>query len=165
VGRRVREVLIFEIGGRRYGLPASEVRELLRAVAIAPLPPDSGPIAIEGIIDLRGVAVPVVDLRARLRLGPKAVEPSDHLIILETGPDRRPIALRVDRALELAALEPEAFEPLRGREPGAHDALEVARLPDGLVPMLDLDPVVATARAEPLIGEDDAHDRNPKFLR
>jgi chemotaxis signal transduction protein len=33
-----REILVFEVGGRRYGLPATDVRELLRAVAILPLP-------------------------------------------------------------------------------------------------------------------------------
>jgi purine-binding chemotaxis protein CheW len=145
VERRVREVLIFEIGGRRYGLPASEVRELLRAVAIAPMPPDSGPF--EGVIDLRGVVVPVVDLRERLRMAPRAVAPSDHLIILETGKGRRPIALRVDRALDLVALEPDALEPMGGREPGAPAAARIARLSDGLVPLLDLDAIGATAPA------------------
>jgi purine-binding chemotaxis protein CheW len=148
VERRVREVLIFEIGGRRYGLPAPEVRELLRAVAISPLPPGSDPF--EGVIDLRGAVVAVVDLRARLRLEPRAVQPSDHLIIMETGRGRRPIALRVDRALELVVLEPGAFEPLREREPGLPDAAEIARLPDGLVPMLDLDSLDATAWSAPI---------------
>lgn len=153
--RRVREVLIFEIGGRRYGLPASEVRELLRAVAISPLPTDSAPI--EGVIDLRGVVVPVVDLRARLRLGPKTVEPSDHLIILETGKGRRPIALRVDRALELVVLEPGAFEPLREPEPDSEDAAEIARMPDGLVPMLDLRSIGATAQSVPIPSSLESH--------
>src|SRR5436189_5306070 len=83
VERPVREILIFEIGGRRYGLPASDIRELVRAVAIRRLPLDSA--FIEGVIDLRGAIVPVLDLRARLRLPSKAVEPSDHLIIIAAG--------------------------------------------------------------------------------
>ena len=53
VRRRRREILVFEIGGRRYGLPASEVRELLRAVTILPLP--LAPAVVEGVINLRGV--------------------------------------------------------------------------------------------------------------
>jgi purine-binding chemotaxis protein CheW len=145
VGRAVREVLIFEIGGQRYGLPASAVRELVRAVAIRPLPLDS--TVIEGVIDVRGVVVPVLDLRARLHLPSKAVEPSDHLVIIEAEVGARPIAVRVDRAIELFASDAAALEPVRELLPGWEDAAEVVRLPDGLVPLLDLRRLIATARS------------------
>ena len=148
VGRAVREVLIFEIGGQRYGLPASEVRELVRAVAIRPLPLDS--TVIEGVIDLRGVVVPVLDLRARLHLPAKAVEPSDHLVIIEGGGGGRPIAVCVDRALELFASDAAALEPVQDILSGWEDAAEVVRLPDGLVPVLDLRRLIATARSTPM---------------
>jgi purine-binding chemotaxis protein CheW len=148
VGRPVREVLIFEIDGRRYGLPASEVRELVRAVAIRPLPLDS--TVIEGVIDLRGTIVPVVDLRAGLHLPPKAVEPSDNLIILEAGAGGRPFAVRVDRATELFAADPAALESVHDILPGSEDAAEVVRLPDGLVPLLDLRKLIAAARSAPM---------------
>src|SRR5437764_218583 len=75
VDQRRREILVFEVDGRRYGLPASEVRELLRAVAIVPLPL-AGP-AVEGVVNLRGRVVPVFDLRVRLGLPARAVVPSD----------------------------------------------------------------------------------------
>src|SRR5215469_5263815 len=73
------EILVFEGDGRRYGLPAAEVRELARAVTIVPLPRPRA--LVEGVIDVRGEAVPVLDLRARLGLPAKGVEPSDHLVI------------------------------------------------------------------------------------
>jgi hypothetical protein len=94
-GRGRRAILVFEIGGRRFGLPAAEVRELLRAVTILPLP--LAPDVVEGIINVRGTVVPVLDIRARLRLPAKAAEPSDHLIVVEPG--GRPVVLRIDRAL------------------------------------------------------------------
>ena len=138
VDRPVAKVLIFEIGGQRYGLPASDVRELVRAVAILPLPLESA--FIEGVFDLRGTIVPVVDLRARLRLPFKAVEPSDHLIIIEAGAGGRPLALRVDRALDLVVRDPAASEQVQELMPGSGDAILVMmmRVPDGLVPLLDL---------------------------
>ena len=74
------EILVLEIGGRRYGLPASEVRELLRVVTVESLP--RAPPSIEGIINLRGKIVPVLDIRARLRLPPKPAEPSDYLVVI-----------------------------------------------------------------------------------
>jgi purine-binding chemotaxis protein CheW len=145
VERPVREVLIFELGGRYYGLPASDIRELLRAVAIRPLPVDSA--FIEGVIDLRGTIVAVLDLRARLRLPSKDVEPSDHLIIIEAGTGGRSIALRVDRALELVVPDPAAFERVQELVPGWDAAAEMVRVPEGLVPLLDLRRLIATAQS------------------
>ena len=56
------EVVVFEIGGLLYALPAASVRELVRAVAI--VPPPRAPAIVEGIINLRGKVVPVLDVRA-----------------------------------------------------------------------------------------------------
>jgi purine-binding chemotaxis protein CheW len=133
VDPRGREILVFELDGRRYGLPASEVRELLRAVSIDPLPL-SGP-AIEGVVNLRGRVIPVLNLRARLGLPARAVVPSDHMIVAQSG--GRLLALRVDRALDLVQLDDEAA--LAEGTEGAR----VARLADGLAPLLDLRTVLA----------------------
>lgn len=150
VDRPVAKVLIFEIGGQRYGLPASDVRELVRAVAILPLPLESA--FLEGVFDLRGTVVPVVDLRARLRLPSKAVEPSDHLIIIEAGAGGRPLAMRVDRALDFVVQDPATSEQIQELMPGSGDAILVMmmRMPDGLVPLLDLRSLIATTRSAAL---------------
>lgn len=119
-----REVLIFEVGGRRFGLPASDLREIVRAVTITPLP--HAPASIEGAIDLRGTVVPVVDLRRLLGLPARGVALSDHLVIARL--DEALVALRVDQALE--------FRP---DETGGDSARErVVKLADGLVPVLEL---------------------------
>jgi purine-binding chemotaxis protein CheW len=133
-GRGRRAILVFEVGGRRFGLPVADVRELLRAVTILPLP--LAPDVVEGAINLRGVVAPVLDLRARLRLPPKAAEPSDHLIVVER--QGRPVVLRIDRALFLARLDEAQIGQAGGLAPGGDDVAEVATLPDGLVPVLDL---------------------------
>jgi purine-binding chemotaxis protein CheW len=46
------DVLVFEVGGVRCALPAPEVREIVRAVTIVPLP--KAPPIVEGLINLRG---------------------------------------------------------------------------------------------------------------
>jgi purine-binding chemotaxis protein CheW len=66
VQRHPLQVLVFEVAGRRYGLPADDVQELLRAVSIVPLP--RAPAVVEGVINLRGKVVPVLDVRGRFRL-------------------------------------------------------------------------------------------------
>ena len=87
------EVVVFEVGGRRYGLLASDVRELVRVAALLPLP--RAPAVVEGILNLRGRVVPVYDIRSRFGLPPKAVELTDHLIVAQAG--ERLVAVRVDR--------------------------------------------------------------------
>src|ERR1700720_4210722 len=108
------EVLVFEVGGQRYGLPSPDVREIVRAVTLTPLP--RTPAIVEGVINLRGTVVPVLDIRARFRLPARAVEHTDHLIVAWAG--QRLVALRVDRALELILPEAGAVESAQTLLPG-----------------------------------------------
>jgi purine-binding chemotaxis protein CheW len=132
--RQPLQVLVFEVGGRRYGLPAEDVQELLRAVSIIPLP--KAPGVIEGIINLRGRIVPVLDVRSRFRLPARPLEPSDHFIVARAG--ERVVALRVDRAVDLLRLEADDVEEAGAVVPGAEYVSWVVRLPHDLVLIHDL---------------------------
>ena len=135
------EVLVFEVGGQRYALRSREVRELVRAVTMVALP--RAPAIIEGIINVRGTVVPVLDIRTRFRLPARAVAHTDHLILAWAG--LRLVALRADRALDLARLE--ASEDARAIVPGADYVSGVARLADGLVLIHDLRTFLSQAEA------------------
>ena len=100
------EVLLFEVGGQRYGLPALQVQEIVRAVTMVPL--HQGTAALAGVINLRGDIVPVIDLRPWFGLSGRAVEPADHLIIVVCGEQRA--ALHVDRVTELVPAQPAAVQ-------------------------------------------------------
>jgi len=139
---RWRETLVFELAGRRYGLPAADVQELVRIVTITPMPPGSGPI--EGVINLRGTIVPVFDLRARLGLPAGAIDVRESLVILRR--DGRAVAIRVDRPLDLVSLDVGDFEP--GPTPGSgigQGSPGVAKLADGLAVLLDPAPMLEVA--------------------
>jgi purine-binding chemotaxis protein CheW len=146
--RSLLEVLTFEVGGRRYGLPAADVRELLRAVAVVPLP--GAPPIVEGVINVRGRIVPVLDVRARLRLPPKPVEPADHLIVARAG--GRLVALRVDHATDLVRLDAADVEEARGLVPGLEHGGWVARLPDDVLLIHDLGTFLSQAESALLAG-------------
>lgn len=141
-----REVLVFEVAGQRYGLPTEDVRELLRMVAVVPLP--RAPAVIEGVINLRGRIVPVYDIRQRFCLPPRVPEPADHLILAVAG--ERLVALRVDRATELIRLDPEDVADPHGAVPGAEYVSWVAKLPANLVLIHDLRTFLARAEAADL---------------
>lgn len=125
------DLLTFDLGGQRCALVLADVVEVVRMVAMAHLP-DAPPL-VEGIINLRGEVVPVLDLRARFGLPPKAIELSDHLLIARAG--LRLVAIRVDHARSLVGIEPGDID----RPPSVGNALAgVAKLPDGLALIHDL---------------------------
>ena len=139
-------LLLFEIGASRFGLPEGQVVELLAAMAMTPLP--HAPSIVEGIIDIRGRVVPVLDVRRRFRLAPKPLAPSDHLIVANAGGRR--VALRVDRACELVTIARSAIVDAQAIASGTEYLAGIAALPDGLVLIQDLGAFLSQAEAEAL---------------
>lgn len=140
------EVLVFEVAGQRYGLPSADVRELVRAVAITPLP--DAPAVIEGVVNVRGRVLPVLDVRARFRLPSKSLDPSDHFIVASAGP--RGVILRVDRATHLALIDDSSLQQPQTLGPSVPYVAGVAKLADGLVLIHDLTTFLSAAEAASL---------------
>ncbi len=60
------QLVTFQVGGEEYGLDIRCITEAVRPLKITPLP--RMPEFIEGVINLRGVIIPIVDLRKRFAL-------------------------------------------------------------------------------------------------
>jgi len=149
-------LLLFTIDEYRYGVPAEVVGEIVRAVAVTPLP--NAPAVVEGVIDLRGAIVPVFDLRQRFGLPRRDVDPADHFIIVRapTRTGRRTAALHVDRVLELADVEDNAIQTLAGQVQSADHVAGVAALADGLAVIHDVATFLSAAESESLQAALDA---------
>jgi purine-binding chemotaxis protein CheW len=126
--------VVFEIDARRYGIALAVTREILRAASIVPLP--KAPAIIEGVINVRGVVVPVLDIRKRFRLSPKPLDPSDQFVVARA--NERTVALRVDRVIGLSEIAAEDIEEAAMISPAAEYVAGIATLPDGLVMLHDL---------------------------
>jgi purine-binding chemotaxis protein CheW len=95
-----------EVRGRQYGLEVAQIREIVRAQEVTPLP--NAPVLIEGVIDLRGSVIPVIDLCRALH-----GEPSDDLTTLRIAildVDGMAIGLRVEAAVDVLSVEAAAVE-------------------------------------------------------
>jgi purine-binding chemotaxis protein CheW len=134
VAEKSLDVVVFDLGGRLFGLPATEVRELLRATAVVPLP--GAPPIIMGILNLRGAVVPVLDIRTRFGLPGKELEPADHFIVTQAG--GRLVALHVDRAVDLVRLNAADVEDAAAVLPNVEFVTRVAKLAGNLVLLPDL---------------------------
>lgn len=115
------ELACFEVHGQHYGVEVQHVREIVRALTVTPLP--RAPGLIEGVIDLRGVIVPVIDAGRALCDRPCGEGPRARIAILEL--DGLVFGLRVDAAADVVAV--------RGADIGeppplvAHAGYEVVR--------------------------------------
>jgi purine-binding chemotaxis protein CheW len=146
VAGSTREVLVFEVAGQRYGLPTVDVRELVRAVTITPLP--SAPAMIEGVVNVRGRVLPVLDVRARFNLPARALDPSDHFIVAAAGP--RGVILRVDRAMHLALIDEACIQAPETLGPSADFVAGVAKVEGGMVLIHDLATFLSAAECATL---------------
>ncbi len=138
------DALVFRLDDHRYGLPLEDVVEVLPAVALTPLP--KAPAIVEGVIDLRGRVVPVLDIRARFRLPARPMDVADHLVVARAG--ARTVAIRADEALELVRIEAHDVQPIEPVVPGAEYVAGVARTSDGLVLLHDLKGFLTQAESE-----------------
>lgn len=136
--------LAFAIGDQRFAIGVDDVQEIVRAVSLARLP--DVPAIVEGLIDLRGSVIPVLDIRSRFRLPSRAVEPADHLVIARA--KGRVVGIRVDRAIDVLTLGEHDIDEIGAVAPASHYVAGVARLRNGLVLIHDLRTFLSDAEAE-----------------
>jgi len=73
----------FRLGGMLLGLPVSDVQEIVRSSAITPVP--LAPPLVRGLVNLRGLVLPALDLRWRLGMDRAGSEPGIHVILSRDG--------------------------------------------------------------------------------
>lgn len=96
----------FRIGRETFGLPISIVREIIRVPEITAVP--DAPDYVEGVINLRGRIIPVVDLRKRF--GEKLLEADKKNRVVVVELERRAIGLIVNSASEVLRIPPSEIE-------------------------------------------------------
>ena len=128
-------VTVFTLCERRFGLPLGSVDRVLPVVAVTPLP--NAPPVVRGLIDLHGEIIPVVDLHVRFGLPSRELALDDRLLVART-PTRR-IAMLIDDVTGVVELDPDDVVPVDTVVRGTEHLRAVAKLPDGIVLIQDLD--------------------------
>jgi purine-binding chemotaxis protein CheW len=134
------QVVGFRIGRETFGLPISIVREIVRVPDITSVP--NAPDYIEGVINLRGRIIPVVDLRKRF--GDTSFEPNKKNRIVVVELESRAIGLIVNSASEVLRIRPsEIDEPHNVFKEGELNYITgIGKLNGRLVILLDLNKVL-----------------------
>jgi purine-binding chemotaxis protein CheW len=133
--------LSFQVGDGRFAVGLLSVSQVLRFENVTAVP--LAPQFVEGIINLAGEVVPVINLRARLALPPVEPDPRHRVLIAERGGRR--YGLLVDKVREILELEDASIAPAASGIPGLKaEVLEgIAKVGEVLVLILDLERLLA----------------------
>ncbi len=131
------QIVVCSLGAERYGLDIAAVYEIIRAQTITAVP--KAPPFVEGVINLRGRIVPVVDLAGRFGLAPASVTSATRIVVAEAAGTR--VGLVVDAVSEVLMVPGSAIEPTPEVAAGTDASYlrGIAKLGERLVILLDLD--------------------------
>jgi purine-binding chemotaxis protein CheW len=139
------KVVIFRLADEEFGAPIQQVHEILRLVEITRVP--RAPRFIEGVINLRGKVIPVLDLRRRFELAINT-QVEQHRI-MEVEVDGQIIGVIVDAVTEVISLPVDAIEappPMIADIAGDY-LTGVGKLPGRIIILLNFDKILTTQEA------------------
>ena len=130
------QVVVCQLGSESFGLDIGSVYEIIRFQTCTAVP--TAPRFVDGVINLRGRIIPVVDMASRFGMNRSATTKSTRIIVAGTAGTR--VGLVVDAVTEVLMVPDEAVEPTPEVASG-YDAAYIrgiAKLGDELVILLDL---------------------------
>ncbi len=102
-----REFLAFTLGSEEYGIDILKVQEIRGYEAVTRIA--NAPEFIKGVINLRGIIIPVVDMRIKFKLGTPVYDQFTVVIILNIG--GRIVGMVVDSVSDVTTLLPDQIKP------------------------------------------------------
>lgn len=101
------EFLSFTLGQEEYGISIQQVQELRGYDAVTRIA--NAPEFIKGVVNLRGIIVPIIDMRIKFKLGTPSYDQLTVVIILNVS--GRIVGMVVDSVSDVSTLTPEQIKP------------------------------------------------------
>ena len=142
------QLVTFRIGEEEFGVDILSVQEIIRLMQITMVPHAAA--FIEGVINLRGKVIPIIDLRRRFGLAPKGHDKNTRIIVIEI--NNIIVGFVVDAVSEVLRIPASTVEPPPPVVAGVDsDYISgVGKLQDRLLIMLDLDKLLSSDDLEML---------------
>jgi purine-binding chemotaxis protein CheW len=137
-----REVLVFVLGAEEYGVDILKVQEIRGYDKVTPIP--SAPDYLKGVVNLRGVIVPILDMRVKFRLPEVRYDQFTVVVILRIA--SRVIGLVVDGVSDVIALTASEIReaPNLGSVVDSSFIAGLATQDDRMVLLLDIEKLLST---------------------
>lgn len=135
------QLVVFKVGKELYGVNIAAMQEIVRVPEMTEVP--DAPAFLEGVINLRGRIVPVIDLRKRLNLPVAARTKASRVLITEG--EGKAVGLLVDAASEVLKIPIEAIDepPEMISAIGVEYIIGVAKMDERLIIILDLKKILS----------------------
>ena len=140
------EYLSFTLGNEHYGVDILKVQEIIRTMEITRVP--RAPEFVEGVINLRGKVIPVVNMRTRFHLHPVEHDANTRIVVMEF--NQKIVGFLVDgvsEVLRIPASTVEAAPPVVCGI-GSEYIRGVGKLEGRLLILLDLDTLLSDMNAD-----------------
>jgi purine-binding chemotaxis protein CheW len=146
VGPASTQLISFAIGDDQYGVDIMAVREIKGWTEITHLPKQ--PDYVRGVLNLRGVIVPIIDLRCRFGQGLTQATPLHIAIIVQIA--EKPVGLLADRVLDIVSLDDIQIQPVPKVVQGARqDFLSgLVTIGNTMIALIDLQNLLSTNVSE-----------------
>jgi purine-binding chemotaxis protein CheW len=142
------QVACFRLMDDLYAVDIMRINEIIRPQKLTVLP--KAPSFIEGVINLRGTVIPVVDLRKRFDMPPRPANAATRLLIIRVA--GQSLGIVVDDVTEVITVPLKDIKP----PPSVSDGVSVYYLlgvclsAEGLVMLLDIDKLLTTTEVKAL---------------
>ncbi len=148
-GGRLRQLVTFKLGSEEYGVGIMRVQEIIRFQEVTRVP--QMPAFIEGVINLRGRVIPVIDLRKRFDLGAAEIGAQTRIVVVNV--EGRVLGVVVDAVSEVLRVSEDQVEPPPTVVSGiGHDYLEgVGKVQGRLIILLNLDRILSGTEKQKLM--------------
>ena len=136
------QLVVFKIGDEEFGVDISQVREIVRLIEVTYMP--RAPVFIEGVVNLRGQIVAVIDLAKRLDIPSRPRGEATRIIVIEIGENT--VGMIVDSVSEVLRISSGDIEEVPGlieTEVPEHYIRGAGKLKDRLLVLLDLSRVLS----------------------
>ncbi|HLG73558.1 MAG TPA: chemotaxis protein CheW [Chloroflexota bacterium] len=142
------QLVVFRLGEDYFAMLISSVNEIIRLQKITPVP--KAPPFVEGVTNLRGRVIPVIDLRKRFGVEPKPDGQMARIIVVEQG--ERLLGMMVDAVDEVLTVPSNTIEPVDEMVVSVDSQFlsGIVRLEDRLIIMLDQDQVLSAGEVRQL---------------
>jgi purine-binding chemotaxis protein CheW len=136
-----KQMVLFELGSEIYGLDIATVHEIIRMQPITKVP--KAPFYVEGVINLRGKVIPVIDMGKRFGL--EKVENNKNNRIVVVNIQDTILGIIVDAVTEVIRIPMDSIEPVSDIITAANSdyLLGIAKLTDKMVILLELDKLLS----------------------
>jgi len=136
------QLVSFMIGDEEFGVNILFVHEINRMIQITKVP--NAPSFVDGVINLRGRIIPVIDLRAKLGIDRKVHDKNTRIVVVEVG--GKTVGFIVDAVKEVLRIPKSITEAPPELVSGANSEfiMAVGKLEDRLITLIDLEKILST---------------------